>query len=75
MTSQRIDGYLSRIAQQLDATSLVLVSITDGVEEWILQRNKQENLGLGDNYHLAEQGVRALMRAHREMMALPRSTS
>ena len=64
MTKTRIDGYLSRIAQTINPTALVMVNLDQG-EEWILRRDKQDDLGLGDNYHLAEQGIRSMIRAER----------
>ena len=65
MTKTRLDGYLSRLAQQIDKTALVLVVADEGEEEWVLRRNGQEDLGLGDNFGLANQGVRAWINAEK----------
>jgi hypothetical protein len=58
----RIEGYLSRVAQGLWPDALV---ICRGDREWIIQRNGQPDMGLGDNFGAANQALHALVRAER----------
>lgn len=62
----RIDGYLSRRAQGLDAGALVVCRrADDGSEAWLLQRPGHPDLGLGDSQHDASQAIHAWLRAER----------
>jgi hypothetical protein len=63
---ERIDGNLSRRAQNIDQSALVIVRLNDdGTEEWLLRRNGHEDLGLGENFGWAKQAVLTWCRAQR----------
>ncbi|HEY4527621.1 MAG TPA: hypothetical protein VJL09_01085 [Candidatus Paceibacterota bacterium] len=61
---RHIDGYLSRLAQMnLHPSSLIFVG-EDGL--WVLEREGQDPVGLGDNFQRAGDGLRALVRAQKK---------
>ena len=63
---ERIDGHLSRKAQNIDVSALVIVRMNDdGTEEWLLRRSGHEDLGLGENFGWAKQAVLSWCRAQR----------
>jgi hypothetical protein len=72
----RLDGYLSRLAQQLDPRALVYCetgrsggageAVYDTtVETWRLEIPGEPPLGLGDSFTAAQQAVKSLLRARR----------
>ena len=63
---ERIDGYLSKKAQNYDAAALVLCRyLDDGTEDWILRREGEPELGLGDAFWKARDGVVAWGKSHK----------
>lgn len=65
MPERRIDGYLSRLAQQVDPTALVL----DTAEGWVLERAGEAPLGLGESFADAGRAVRTWVAAERARRA------
>ena len=69
--TERVDGYLSRHAQEIWPTALVMCRVEDGKEEWFITGRKEDSqelpdLGLGDSFGRARDGIRALLRARGE---------
>jgi hypothetical protein len=68
MPNSVLNGYLSRLAQEIDKTALVYCldspQATTG-EEWVLRRPGQADLGLGSSFNDARGAVLAWMRAER----------
>lgn len=63
---ERLDGFLSRKAQNVQQTALVYcIHHEDGTEEWVLRRPGEPDLGLGDNFGLAQLSVTSWVRAWR----------
>jgi len=58
---KRVDGYLSRRAQNIWPGALV--SDTQGPDGWILERPGEEDVALGENFHRAHQALTAMIRA------------
>jgi hypothetical protein len=56
----RVDGYLSRRAQQHWPGALVLELAE---HRWVLRRPGQEDLGLGDNFNSAHHALVCVLRA------------
>jgi hypothetical protein len=68
MPNSVLNGYLSRLAQEIDKTALVYclesAQATTG-EEWVLRRSGQADLGLGSSFNDARAAALAWMRAER----------
>jgi len=61
---EKIDGYLSSVAQKINKTALVINrKLEDGGEEWILRCEGVEDVGLGANFKHASTAIRAWIRA------------
>lgn len=69
---EHIEGYLSRLAQDVDRTALV-VKIVDGntAERWLLRRQDMPEMGLGASFHEAKQAVHAWVKATRPKQPQP----
>lgn len=59
----RIDGFLSNIAQTIDVTALVVCDEAGNGETWYLKREGKENIGLGNTFHRAQAAVRAWVKS------------
>jgi hypothetical protein len=63
---ERLDGFLSRKSQNISQTALVYcLEHEDGTQEWVLRRPGLPDLGLGDNFGLAQMSVTSWVRAQR----------
>lgn len=66
----RIDGYLSRLAQNIEPSALVYVLESEGIQKWFLKvEDTDKEFGLGDNFHRAQQGVRAWINSMKSKQA------
>lgn len=62
---QRVDGFLSRRAQDIYPGALVWCEeLEGGGETWRMERPDQPEIGLGINFQSAKQAIEALLRAH-----------
>ena len=60
----KIDGYLSSVAQKVNKTALVIKRQLDsGEEEWVLRCNGEDDVGLGNGFKQASTAIRAWIRA------------
>lgn len=58
--------YLARKAQGIDATALVVWRKHPQTgEEWVLRREGKDDIGLGDSFGAAKEGLRVWMHAQR----------
>lgn len=63
--SVRVDGYLSRLAQNCWKDALVVCLLSPGAETWQLERPGVEPVGLGESFSQAKQAVHAVVSAER----------
>ena len=62
---RRIDGYLSRKAQDIEPTALVWCDEFDTEQEWSLESEVFDPVGLGDSFGMARQALTAWMHSQR----------
>jgi hypothetical protein len=64
---RRVEGYLSRLAQQIWTGALVFgEGPQDGGGPFILERPGKEPIGLGETFSNAHHGLSALIRAEKK---------